>query len=111
MTDLIMKEMQQAAVAIGKAEWGATKPMSMTSHKQHVGNSVKIIAENFDQTGPQAMHGLYLEGSETVLGHTGTSPNSGTHARILTALWNRFVNESEIALKSPLTNPLHPAQN
>ena len=99
MTDFVMKEMQQTALAIGRAEWGATNPMSMTGHKEHVGNSVRITAENFHQTGPQAMHGLYLEGSETVLGHTGTSPNSGTHARILVALWNRFVEESEIALK------------
>jgi len=43
------------------------------------------------------MHGLYIGGSDTVLCHTGTSPNSPTHARILTVLWNRFVEEAAIA--------------
>jgi hypothetical protein len=98
MSKSTLEKMHAAALIIGRAEWGATKPMSMTQHKIHVGNSIKITNENFEQEGPQKMHGLYLLGSNTVLCHTGTSPNSGTHARILAALWNRFVEEAEIAL-------------
>jgi hypothetical protein len=92
----VHKEMMAAALAIGKVEWGATKALSSSEHQDHVGNSIDITAEDFNQVGPQPMHGLYLEGSDTVLGHTGTSPNSPTHARILTALWNRFVDEAAI---------------
>lgn len=98
MVDAKLLEMQKAAMTIGRVEWGATNEHTAEEHAAHVEKSVKITAEYFEQEGAQKMHGLYVTGTETVIGHTGTSPNSPTHARILTALWNRFVDEAEIAL-------------
>lgn len=97
MSDATLLEMQKAALAIGPVEWGMTHEHTAEEHAVHVQKSVEITAEHFAQEGPQKMHGLYVAGSETVIGHTGTSPNSPTHARILTALWNSFVEEAEIA--------------
>ena len=94
------RQMAEAAIKIGKVEWGTTHALPAEGHALHVLESVKITADNFDQTEDQKMHGLYIEGSETVICHTGTSPNSPTHARILTALWNRFVEESIAATKA-----------
>ncbi len=36
------------------------------------------------------MHGLYIKGTETVICHTGTSPNSGQIARALAGAWNHL---------------------
>jgi hypothetical protein len=97
--DDLHKQMQAAALAIGKVEWGATAPLSMTGHLAYIGKSIRLTAEAFKQTGRQPMHGVFVEGSETVVGHTGTSPNSGAHACILAALWNQFVDEAAIDAK------------
>jgi hypothetical protein len=97
MDDNVLKEMQQAAVSIGRVEWGSTHALDATGHARQANFSVKTTAEKFDQEGPQEMHGLYLSNTETVLCHTGTSPNSPTHARIMTALWNNFVENAEAA--------------
>ena len=97
--DSTHRQMAEAAVRIGKVEWGTTHALPAEGHALHVLNSVNITAEHFEQTEDQKMHGLYVEGSETVICHTGTSPNSPTHARILAALWNRFVEESIANLK------------
>tara|TARA_R110000764_G_C10926200_1_gene374463 strand:+ start:600 stop:923 length:324 start_codon:yes stop_codon:yes gene_type:complete len=99
--DEVLKEMFAAALAIGPVEWGSTGELSISKHLEHTKASIKNTAENFGQTGKQSMHGLYVEGSKTVLCHTGTSPNSPTHARILTALWNSFVSDALSALEAP----------
>jgi hypothetical protein len=93
--------MHAAALAIGKVEWGATAALDAEQHAAHVKKSVEMTAEFFEQDGPQPMHGLYMAGDDIVICHTGTSPNSPTHARILMALWNRFVEEAERAAKPP----------
>jgi hypothetical protein len=92
-------EMQKVALAIGPVEWGSTPEHTAGEHAAHVEMSVEITAENFNQDGAQKMHGLYLAGTATVLCHTGTSPGSPTHARIMTALWNQFVDAAALALK------------
>jgi len=94
MTDKTLLEMQKAARAIGHVEWGTTHKHDADGHADHIRKSVEITAETFGQTKKQKMHGLYAKGTETVIGHTGTSPNSPTHARILTALWNKFVDDA-----------------
>jgi hypothetical protein len=101
MSDNVLKEMQEAAVSIERVEWGSTDALDATGHAAQTKSSVETTAEKFDQEGPQEMHGLYLTGTETVLCHTGTSPNSPTHARIMTALWNHFVDNAEAAAKEP----------
>lgn len=73
---------------IGKAEWGATDSMSARAHGRHVAASVQFTAKQFEQSELQKMHGLYIDGTETVICHTGTSPNSPQIARALTGLWN-----------------------
>lgn len=94
MSEAILKEMQEAAIKIGHVEWGTTHELSADGHAGHVKSSVEATAKHFKQEGPQKMHGLYAKGTNTVISHTGTSPNSPTHARILTALWNKFVDDA-----------------
>ena len=92
--DEVLREMFAAALAIGPVEWGSTGELSISKHLEDTKASIKITSEYFGQTGNQSMHGLYVEGCNTVLCHTGTSPNSPTYARILTALWNGFVSDA-----------------
>lgn len=100
-----LEEMHAAALKIGTVEWGSTHEHTPDEHAAHVKKSVEITSKHFEQEGPQKMHGLYVTGSGTVIGHTGTSPNSPTHARILTALWNRFVEEAKQALSENTDKP------
>lgn len=104
----VLLEMFDAAVRIGPVEWGATDQRDVSGHLSHTKTALERTAKHFGQTGPQAMHGLYVTGSETVLCHTGTSPNSPTHARILTALWNKFVSEGIALIDQPAPAPLSP---
>jgi len=84
---------------IGRAEWGATDALDADEHGKHVADSVRITAANFDQTEPQRMQGLYVEGTETVICHVGTSPNSPAVARALAGAWNHLCDLA--ALQSP----------
>lgn len=81
-------ELRELLLQIGKVEWGTTPEHDAGGHGEHIRESVEKTAEHFGQTGPQKMHGLYLEGTSTVLCHTGTSPNSPDIARVLTGAWN-----------------------
>ena len=85
---VIPAEIVECVLRIGLVEWGATAPHDADGHSAHVRSSVIETAAHFGQTEPQPMNGLYVEGTETVLCHTGTSPNSPTTARALTAAWN-----------------------
>jgi hypothetical protein len=93
MEDQIPPEIADVVLAIGEAEWGSTAPLSATKHAAHVKQSVKITAETFEQKGPQPMNGLYVNGTDTIICHTGTSPNSAQIARALTGAWNRLLAE------------------
>jgi hypothetical protein len=97
INDVIFTEMKKAALEIGRVEWGATPQLDAQGHAEQTKTAVEGTADHFQQDGLQKMHGLYLSGTEITLCDTGTSPNSATHARILTALWNHFVEcvESE----------------
>ncbi len=75
---------------VGKVEWGATDPHDADGHADHIRTSVNLTAEHFQQAEPQQMHGLYIEGTGTVICHTGTSPNSPRTAQLLTGAWNWF---------------------
>lgn len=77
---------------LGRAEWGQTHAHDAEGHGKHVAESVRMTTEHFGQDGPQHMHGLYLEGTETVICHTGTSPNSPQVARVLTGAWNYLLD-------------------
>ena len=97
--DDVLEQMFQAALTIGPVEWGATAEKPAEDHAKDMIRCVDNTAASFNQEGDQSMHGVYIAGSEIVICHTGTSPNSPTHARILTALWNRFIEEAEMYMK------------
>lgn len=91
---------------IGPADWGATEAMSAEKHGADTANSVRLTAEHFGQTEDQKMSGLYMAGTDTVICHTGTSPNSPETARILTGLWNHAVQQAKDA-RAALSEPRH----
>ena len=79
---------------IGKVEWGQTPAHDADGHGRHVADSVRMTAANFGQSEDQHMHGLWLEGTETVLCHTGTSPNAPKTTQALVGAWNWLVDQS-----------------
>lgn len=85
----IPREIADQVLAMGRVQWGATAEYTEAGHLAHVAESLRITREHFNfEDVPVAMHGLYLEGTDTVLCHTGTSPNSGANAQALTGAWN-----------------------
>lgn len=83
-------DIAELVIRIGRAEWGQTEAHDAEGHAAHIAESVRITADHFQQDEPQHMHGLYIEGTGTVICHTGTSPNSPQIARALTGAWNRL---------------------
>lgn len=88
-------EIAELVNRVGRAEWGATAAHDADGHGQHVADSVRMTAAHFEQTEPQPMNGLYVEGTETVICHTGTSPNSAAIAQALTGAWNWLCDLAE----------------
>ena len=80
---------------MGAIEWGATAAKPAEEHAADTLSSVTKTAEHFAQAGDQQMHGCYLQGSEVVICHTGTSPNSPNNARLIVGLWNWLFSEIE----------------
>lgn len=95
----IPRDIAEAVASIGEAEWGATRAQDDAAHVADFGNSLRLTREHFGTDGPQQLHGLYLKGTETVLCHTGTSPNSAVHAQALTGAWNWLLEQSRAARK------------
>lgn len=84
----IPQDIAELVLRVGRAEWGSTPAHDADGHAEHIAESVRLTAEHFGQTEPQKMSGLYIEGTGTVICHTGTSPNSPGIARALTGAWN-----------------------
>ena len=85
----IPREIAEQVLSMGRVEWCATAEYNDAGHLAHLAESLRITRDHFNlEDLPVSMHGLYLEGTETVLCHTGTSPNSGTNAQALTGAWN-----------------------
>jgi hypothetical protein len=79
----------EQVLSMGRVEWGATDEFTSDGHLRHLEQSLRLTREAFDYEDiPVRMHGLYLEGVDTVLCHTGTSPNSGANAQALAGAWN-----------------------
>lgn len=97
----IPADIAEQVLSMGKVEWGATAALDHAGHIEHLAGSLRMTREhfNFDDV-PIQMHGLYLEGGETVLCHTGTSPNSGPNAQALAGAWN-WLHDQCAALKGP----------
>jgi Lar family restriction alleviation protein len=97
----IPEDIVTAVTAVGEVEWGSTPAHDADGHADHVRDSVNMTAEHFGQDGPQEMHGLYLKGTDIVLCHTGTSPNSPQHARALAGAWNHLVARADAIRATP----------
>jgi len=89
----IPPEIAEVVLKVGRAEWGATDAMDGEGHAECMAKSVKLTEQHFGLNGPQPMHGLYVEGTGTVVCHTGMSPNSANIARALTGAWNLLHEE------------------
>ena len=89
---MLPDDIRETLLAIGKVEWGRTNIFTTEEHLAHLRETMETTARTHSQAADRTeMHGLYLQDGETVLCHTGTSPNSGQHARILVAAWNNLV--------------------
>lgn len=97
----IPADIAQHVRKIGKVEWGQTPAHDADGHGRHIADSVRLTAANFGQTEDQHMHGLWLEGTETVLCHTGTSPNAPMTTQTLAGAWNWLVDQ---ALATPASD-------
>lgn len=84
----------ELVLRIGRAEWAATPAKSAEEHASDLINSIRITDEHFKIEGPHRMDGLYIEGTETIICHSGTSPNSPGIAKALTGAWNRMYDEA-----------------
>lgn len=74
---------------IGPAEWAVTAPADADGHGRNVARSVRLTAEEFGQGNElQPMQMLCCQGTDTVIGYLGTSPNSARIARAMTGAWN-----------------------
>lgn len=86
--EAIPADIAAVVLRVGRAEWGQTESHDAEGHGRHVADSVRKTAAHFGQSGEQRMQGLYVEGTDKVICHTGTSPNSPDVARALTGAWN-----------------------
>lgn len=92
-------DIAETVLKLGPVEWGQTDPKDAGGHGESVKNSVELTAAHFHQEGLQPMNGLYLVGEDTVVCHTGTSPNSAQVARALTGAWNLMHDHARTALE------------
>jgi hypothetical protein len=82
----------ESLLKIGKVEWGQTFTQTDEKHVEDFKDTLRLTRESFDiEADETAIHGVYLEGTGVVLAHTGMSPNSPQHARILVGAWNQLV--------------------
>jgi hypothetical protein len=90
MSDL-PNDIVESLLRIGRVEWGCSFTQTDEQHIEDFRDTLRITREHFGDTeDATAIHGVYLEGSKTVLCHTGPSPNSPQHARILVGAWNQL---------------------
>ncbi|RVI91802.1 hypothetical protein [Sinorhizobium meliloti] len=91
-------------LAVGRVEWGTSLYQTDKKHVEDYSDTLRITREYFaTESEETAIHGVYLEGSNTVLAHTGNSPNSPQHARILVGAWNQLVDWAETQARSEAT--------
>lgn len=85
---MLPDDISAALRVIGRAEWGAVPARPDAEHVANFAKTLRITREHFSTEGPQELHGVYVAGSDVVICHTGTSPNSGVHARAIVGAWN-----------------------
>lgn len=102
----IPEDIASHVLRLGRVEWGQTHAHDAEGHGAHVAESVRKTADTFGQTEGQHMHGLWLEGTETVLCHTGTSPNAPKTTQALVGAWNWLVDQAEAQRAASTALPL-----
>lgn len=94
------KELEERLLALGNVEWGHTGPLTDEEHAANLSSSLRLTREHFalgDE--PQDMMSVCLAGTEIVVCHTGTSPNSGLHAQLIVGLLNGL--RADLVLAQP----------
>ncbi|AQQ02398.1 hypothetical protein B0E33_01335 [Roseibium algicola] len=94
----IPDDIVERLLAVGPVEWGETATQSDEEHINQFRNTLNLTRDNFDLPDETALQGVYLEGSETIICHTGPSPNSAAHARIIVATWNHLLELAKAQL-------------
>lgn len=90
---VLPQDVIESLLAIGPVEWGVSLTQSDEKHASDLLDTLRLTREHFDMPVEETgIHGVYLEGTGTVLAHTGMSPNSPQHARILAGAWNQLVD-------------------
>ncbi len=95
----------ESLLAIGYVEWGQTHKQNDGKHLDDLEDTLRLTRQHFGiEDKETAIHGLYLADTSIVLAHTGMSPNSPQHARILAGAWNQLVDiaKGRSALSSPV---------
>lgn len=106
MTKELPDDIVESILYIGRVEWGTTHARTDEGHADDLRDTMRLTREHFDIVDEETtMHGLYLEGTNTVLAHTGMSPNSPQHARILAGAWNQLVDLAEDQARSQAITP------
>lgn len=89
----IPDELKRRMIVVGKIEWGAVGNKTDEQHLADFADTLRITREHFQlEPGNHALNGCYQTGTETVVCHTGTSPNSAEHAKIIAGLWNSVID-------------------
>jgi hypothetical protein len=92
-TSTIPDDLKRRMIAVGKIEWGAIKAKTDEQHIADFANTLAITRKDHDlPEDPRELHGVFIAGTETVVCHTGTSPNSPAHAQIIAGLWNSVID-------------------
>lgn len=96
---------------LGPVEWGAIGPKTDEEHLDDFRRTLTITRDSHGVTEEQtSLHGVYLRGTETVLCHTGNSPNGGSTALIIAGLWNGFHDSGRVeGIQSRPTIPMESA--
>lgn len=84
----IPNDLETRIRAAGPVQWGQTGAKPDAEHLAEFATTLSETRKYFATEGDAELHGLYLDGTNFVICHTGVSPNSPLHARILTGLWN-----------------------
>ncbi len=98
----------ESLLAIGPVEWGQTHKQNDGKHLDDLEDTLRLTRQHFGiEDKETAIHGLYIAGTGIVLAHTGMSPNSPQHARILAGAWNQFVGiaKGRSALSTSQSDP------
>ena len=90
-------DLMERLVSAGPIEWGTIVGKTDDEHVADFIDTLRLTREHFGNEGNTDLNGLYLAGTETVVAHTGTSPNSASHARIIAGLWNALLSVAQEA--------------